>query len=114
MDVWEWLSATVPAGAVINGLGLGALAALFATDRILTKGQPERRVADIQKGHDLVLAEKATQLGDMRDSRDYYREARLEERDRANEITGKLAELAHENGQLVNQLMTAVRKAGTP
>jgi hypothetical protein len=113
MDVWQWLSASVPAGAVINGLGLGALAMLFATDRILTKGQHERRVADIQKGHDLVLIEKAAQHTEMRESRDYYRDARLEERERANDATSKITELAEENGQLVTQLLAAVQRAGS-
>lgn len=113
MDIWQWLSESLPAGAIVNGLGLGALAALFASDRILTKGQHERRVTDIVKGHDAVLVEKTTQLGDMRESRDYYRDARLEERGRADDVTGKLAELAQENGELVAQLLAAVKKAGT-
>jgi hypothetical protein len=113
VDVFQWLAESLPAGAIVNGLGLGALAILFAGDRILTRGQHERRVADIVKGHDAVLAEKATQLADMRESRNYYRDARLEERGRADEVTGKLAELAQENGQLVAQLLEAVKKAGT-
>lgn len=57
-DVGSWFAASVPAGALINGFGIGALAFLFARDIILTRGQHLRRVADIQTAQDKADAEK--------------------------------------------------------
>jgi hypothetical protein len=111
VDLWQWFATSVPAGAVINGLGLGALAALFATDRILTKGQHERRVADIVRGHELILVEKDKALAEMRDSRDYYRQARVEEKERADVTTSKLAEVVAENTKTTLKIAESIQEA---
>jgi septal ring factor EnvC (AmiA/AmiB activator) len=50
-DFWAWLTASVPAGAVLNGGGLLALAVLFARDLIITRGQHDRRMADREQAH---------------------------------------------------------------
>jgi hypothetical protein len=69
-DVGSWFAASVPAGALINGLGLGALAFLFARDIILTKGQHLRRVADIQTAHIATIAEKDQRIADLKSAAD--------------------------------------------
>lgn len=92
-------------------VGLGALAILFATDRILTKGQHERRVADLVDGFEKLLAEKAERLGEVTRSRDYYRDARQTEADRADALAGQLAELAVEASRSASSTMTALEEA---
>lgn len=111
MDFWDWMATNIPASTAINGFGLGVLAILFATDRILTKGQHTRRVADIEKGHTLVLAEKDRAYSEMRESRDYYRQARIEERDRAETVTEKLAEVVAENSKTTLRFAEAIQEA---
>lgn len=113
-DIVGWFAATVPAGALLNGLGLGALAVLFATDRIKTKGQAERELARQQAANDLLVASlqaahtaaiaelvahhaaldavKDAAYAELRTSRDYYRAGRLEEQGRANKLTDQLLE----------------------
>lgn len=116
MSLYEWFISTTPAGAVISGIGVGAFIVAILTDRLLTKGQHERRVADIivardkivtnlKEAHAAAIAELVkhhTELAGVQDaayaelkqSRDYYREARLEERERADKVTDQLAEVA--------------------
>lgn len=130
MDVFAWLTATLPAGAVVNALGLGALAILFATDRVSTKGQVTRGKAEVKAAHDAEVANlKAAQereltelnahfatlsgvkdaaYADMKASRDYYRTARLEERDRADKVTDQLAESAGELSKLAAHLLAGL------
>lgn len=130
MDFWEWVTASIPAGAVVNGLGLGALAILFASDRIQTRGQGTRALAKADKAHDdlttalkdshkaaiaelvkhhtELIAEKERIFLEMRDSRNYYREARLEERARAEQVTDKLAETVDEYAKLTNHILSSV------
>lgn len=59
-NFWDYLDNTAPVGAIANALGLGSLAVLFATDRVLTKGQHLRRMGDKDKAHaaEIVLIEK--------------------------------------------------------
>lgn len=128
-DVWAYLSATIPAGALINGLGLGAMAILFATDRILTKGQHLRRVADLvsayakaetamllahaneltarDRYHSAILAEKEKALGLVVESRDGYKIATEKERDRADRATTALGEFK-ELGELATHLLRSL------
>ncbi|WOF23855.1 hypothetical protein N8K70_04005 [Microbacterium betulae] len=86
------MTTTTSVDQVLTALGLGALAILFATDRVMTKGQHTRRVADLTAHHNRELATQAGILAEMRESRDYYRQARLEERARADAATDRLAE----------------------
>lgn len=85
-------------------VGLGALALLFATDRILTKGQHERRVADILSAHTTLLEEVSA-------SRAYYREAHETEKGRADALARQLAELAVEASRSASATMTALEDA---
>lgn len=116
MDWGVWFAETVNVNAIINGLGLGALAFLFATDRILTKGQHERRVADLERAHQKRIEDKdaahASIVSDLRDARDHFREGRDIERDRAEAATTVAAELARENAAIAQQLVAAIRGAG--
>jgi len=124
MDFWEWAATTMPAGAIVNAFGLGALAILFATDRVLTKGQHTRALARVESAHDKLtdaltngqgaavaeLIKHHDELGEAKDalysemtkSRDYYRDARLVEQIRANTVTDQLGEVALEIGKLAN------------
>lgn len=92
-------------------LGLGALAVLFATDRILTRGQHERRVADLVAGFEKLLAVAAERLTDMTASRDYYREAKKLEAARADKLASQLADLAVEASKTAGGMMTALEEA---
>lgn len=99
-------------------LGLGALAFLFARDLILTRGQHDRRVADLVRHYDALAAERdlrdaerELRYSEMKTSRDYYREARNTEADRANRVTQQLAELAAETTRSVSETMGALETA---
>lgn len=92
-------------------VGLAALALLFASDRILTKGQHERRIADLEKAHAALFAERDNRLSDMTTSRDYYREARNAEAERADALAGQLGKLAAEASRSASETMTALEEA---
>ena len=109
-----WFFATFPAGAITNGIGLTSLAALFASDRVLTRGQHLRRVADItlgyrdeinelrrahlrelteNRGHwDDLAAVKDSAYAELRQSRDIWHAAANTERDRGDKVTAQLSE----------------------
>jgi hypothetical protein len=128
-DLWDYLANTLPAGALINGLGLGALAILFATDRVLTKGQHLRRVADLtaanelaltvseaarvrelaerDRFHNAILEEKDRAFAIVERSRDGYKEATALERARADRATEALSEFA-DLGRLATQLLRSL------
>lgn len=121
MDFWQWLSMSVPAGAIINGFGLLSLAALFATDRILTRGQHGRRVADITLAHEkevadlkahhaALVAEKDERYAELKASRDYYRTAVDVERGRADKLVDHLGESA-ELAKLATHLLGSLEEA---
>lgn len=103
MTLWEWVTTTVSIDSILSTLGLGALAVLFATNRIWTIGQVNARIADlkehhgrelaqIQLSHEAVIAEKDDRYAEMKESRDYYRGARLEEKGRVERLTDQLFE----------------------
>lgn len=126
MSPWEWFTSTTPAGAVVSGVGVTVFVMAILSDRLLTKGQHDRRVADllaardkiignlkeahagaiaeIVKHHDKLIGVKDVAYSELKDSRDYYRVARLEERDRADKVTDQLAEVA-ELARLTNHLL---------
>lgn len=132
--IWQYLSASVPAGAVLNGLGLGTLALLFARDLILTRGQHLRRseeqkaahadivrimgdthrasIAELVTHHTALDAVKDERYAEMRDRMAYYRDARLEEKARADKVTDQLvefAELAKLNTHVLKSIDEAAR-----
>lgn len=85
-DLWSWFYENVTVQGFLNITGLTLLVVLFSRDLILTKGQHERRVADLMKAHEEAMQAKDDRYADMvkakdesysemRASRDYYRDA---------------------------------------
>lgn len=112
MTGWEWLTNGFNLNSAIQGGLAVTLIILFATDRILTRGQHQRRVNDIVTNHDKLIAEKDLRYQEMKESRDYYREARVTERDRADKVTEKLGEVVTEYAELTNHLLEALPRVG--
>lgn len=94
MNLWEWITTTTSPDSWITTLGIGTLALLFATDRILTRGQHSRRVADLTEHHAREIKEKDARLADARESREGYKEAARVERERADRATASVGEIA--------------------
>lgn len=106
MGVWEWITS----GSVENAataLGLGVLAILFATDRILTNGQHMRRVADLVAYHE----RERTQL---MESRDYWRKAAGVQQDRAETANAGLLESVHTQTRTLHVLESLDRALPRP
>lgn len=82
---WEWASASFSLGDVISTSGLLTIVALLYTGRLVPIGQ-HRRELDQQK----VYYEG--RLAELQDSRDYYRDARLEEKTRGDKLTDAMME----------------------
>jgi len=109
-DIWQWFMANVTIQGTVNILGLSLLVILFSRDLILTKGQHERRVADISKNyfdranereaaHDEAMlakderyADLLTRYAEMKESRDYYRQSRIQEQDGKDKVVSALIE----------------------
>lgn len=128
-NLWEWFAATTSVDQLIQAAGIGTLVVLFSTNRIITLGQHNSRIADLVKYHEselkardashaALLAEKdrayaaletssTRALVEMQGSRDYYRAARLDEQDRADKATDTLAEVTQETGRRFSQIMAA-------
>lgn len=87
MDVWTWVANTLPAGAVLSGVGVGAFVTAILTDRLMTRGQHLRRTADLEKHHARELAEKEARIAELRESKDGWKEVALTERARADAAT---------------------------
>lgn len=133
MDVWDWITQTNFA-SVVSGLGLGSLAIMFATDRILTKGQHDRRILDLKKTHErevtdlekhhkaemtnlksyhaAEIAEKEHQRSEMKESRNYYRDAYNLERASKDELSSKFSEVSVELVQLGDHLTSTFKEVG--
>lgn len=80
---WEWVTAT-SFDTLLTALGGLTLAALFATNRILTRGQHLDRVADLKEHHARELDEKEARIAEVKESRDGWKAVALTERERAN------------------------------
>lgn len=129
MDWWEqWLTPAGISDLIKNG-GLVLLAWLFFTGKIITSKQHEDRVADIVKAHDdrakgqdghhsrelaqkdesytSMVAEKEARYFEMKESRDYYRGARLEEKVRVERLTDQLLE-TNEIARAATNALTAL------
>lgn len=105
MTVWEWITTTTSPDGWINTLGVATLAILFATNRILTRGQHADRVADLIAGYEKLLAEKdanharelaaaAEHTERVDESRIEWKEAERISRDRAETATASVATMA--------------------
>lgn len=114
-DLGEFLSVASP---IFNAGGGLTITALFAFDRILTRGQHLRRMADkdaahgaevaeLQRHFDELTAVKDRAYGELEGSRDYYRNARIEERTRAEKVTDQLAITTEAATRLAHELVAA-------
>lgn len=114
----QWWQAAL---AIITGLGLSAapwIAALLA-GRIMTLGQHTRRVADLDKAHGELVAEKdrAIAAAERRhdatvkrivEERDYERAAKDAERQRSDKLADKLGDVTEEFGQTTVHLLKSL------
>jgi len=119
MDVLAFIAGLATSSApFFNVAGGFTLTALFATDRVLTRGQHERRVADMVKAHEKELAslheyhaailnEKDKAFDKMEKSRDFYRDAVDVHRGRADSATEALGEVSRELAGVTSQLLAA-------
>lgn len=113
-DIWGWFLQNVTVQGTLNITGLVLLVILFSRDLILTKGQHLRRIEDLEKGHGVLLAEIARaheaeiaamqarfddvvrqmteRYAEMKESRDYYREARITVQEKNGVLVDQLVE----------------------
>ncbi|MDQ2690357.1 MAG: hypothetical protein M3Y29_08805 [Chloroflexota bacterium] len=106
----------------ILGLALGRIQfsaparAVFDERVADLKAQHAEAVKALTTYHAEVLAERDERYGELKESRDYYREARIVERDRADKVTDQLAEaleLARLNTHLLESLDEAAKDGAT-
>lgn len=112
MTPWEWITTTTSVDNMLTTLGLGGLAILFATDRILTKGQHTRRTADLEAHHQRELAEKDSRLAAVDESRREWKQAALTERERADKATEGMATVAGSLARVEHVLESLDRALG--
>lgn len=116
MTPWEWVTTTTSPDSWLTTLGVGTLAILFATNRILTRGQHLDRIADLTSNHaremkalmdsqsrelaalnlhhERELAEKDAHVERVDESRKEWREAERLQRIRADEATATMGVMA--------------------
>ncbi len=120
--VWSWLSGTLSVSDIIQGSGLALIVILFATRRILTIADHRARVEDLEKYYGALLKEKddsATALAaakderyaELKESRDYWREAHNEQRAGREKAEDGLREIGVEYAQLSNHLLGSIEEA---
>lgn len=118
MSIWEWFTTNSTPSDIFTTLGVGTLAVLFSTNRILTLGQHNARISDLKGHHARELAQAkdayeamvdadARAYAEMKESRDYYRGARLEEKGRADRATDQLLE-SNEIARAATHALTAL------
>jgi hypothetical protein len=121
-DVWSWLSDTISAQSIIQGLGLAALAILFATNRILTLGQHNTRTNDLIRHHtaelalkdalyNQMVAEKDRAYAEMKESRNYWQTSATNETHRADAATQQLTVVSEEGLGLAVQMVRSLQEA---
>jgi hypothetical protein len=119
---WDWVGGTLSVSDVISGSGLALIVTLFATRKILTIADHRARVADLEKYYAALLKEKddsASALGaakdvrydELKESRDYWREAHNDQRTRAEKAEDGVRELGVEYAQLSNHLLGSIEQA---
>lgn len=131
--VEQWLMPSTFQSLVQAG-GLVLLATLFASGKILTSGQHAQRIADLtaqfdartaelkahherelaqaESTHAAILSEKDISFTEMKGSRDYYRGARLDEKERADAATAQLVE-SNEIGRAATHALKALNQVAT-
>lgn len=94
MTLWDWITTTTDGNSVFTTLGLGVLAVLFASNRILTIGQHRSRVADLVEHHAREIAEKDARIADISAARDGWKDVALKERELRDAATNGVAAAA--------------------
>lgn len=101
-DLWQWVYSTTTLDSVLSTLGVATLAVLFATNRILTRGQHADRIADLVAHHGREIAVYEARLAEAREKADGWKEVALEERamrvkreDRDDEIAETMGNVLH-------------------
>lgn len=102
--LWPIVSGTLNVG------GLGTLVFLFASDRILTRGQSDRRIADLVRYHEAVVEGMTARYDELRQSRDYHAKATDVQRERADAMSQRLAEVAIEAAALGGATVAAAEE----
>jgi hypothetical protein len=114
-DWGSWLGDTISAQSILQLLGGGILILLFATNRILTRGQHLDRIADLQKHHaaemvaaeerrkgdvaaaeakyTLMLSEKDARYSEQKEQLVYWQNTAERHDVRANKATEQLVEM---------------------
>jgi hypothetical protein len=108
---WDWVGGTLSVSDIISGSGLALIVGLFATRKILTIADHRARVADLEKFYEARLVEKDSRFDEMRDSRDYWREAHNDQRNRAEKAEDGVREFADEYAKLSNHLLGSIEQA---
>jgi hypothetical protein len=122
VSFWDWVGGTLSVSDIISGSGLAFIVGLFATRKILTIADHRARVADLEKYYDALLKEKdesAAALGaakdvrydELKESRDYWREAHNAQRTRAEKAEDGVREFADEYAKLSNHLLGSIEQA---
>lgn len=107
MNPWDWITSTTTVDSIVSTLGLGALAILFATNRILTRGQHIDRIADLKEHH-------TREMEEVRTSRDGWKAVALAERGRADTATSTLGTMAETLADVEHVLVSLDRALPTP
>lgn len=104
---WEWASASFSVGDVVSSSGLVTIVALLYTGRLVPIGQHRReleqqkvyyegRLTEVREAAALATTNAESyfnaRIVEVTQSRDYYRDARLEEKERADKLTDQLGE----------------------
>lgn len=106
-NLWEWIATTTSVDSLVTGAGSVTIAILFASDRILTKGQHERRTADLVAFH-------ARELAEITRSRDGWKEAHAAEKERADKATSTLDDMSKPLESIVHVLASLDRALPHP
>jgi hypothetical protein len=108
---WDWVGGTLSVSDVISGSGLALIVGLFATRKILTIADHRARVADLEKFYEARLTEKDVRYDELKQSRDYWREAHNDQRTRAEKAEDGVREFADEYAKLSNHLLGSIEQA---
>jgi hypothetical protein len=110
-SLWDWVTASTSVTDLLSASGLVAFVALFTTNRILTIGQHKTRVADLEKYYEGRLKEKDDRYVELKESRNYWREAHNDQRARAEKAEDGVREFADEYAKLSNHLLGSIEQA---
>lgn len=131
MDLWEWITTTIPAGGAVSAVGVSVFVIAILTDKLMTQAQHLRRIADLTANHERELAslranherEQASlrehharemanmqaRLDEMRESREAYKEATQIERSRADKVIDAVPDISGVVGDVLHVMQSLDR-----